>query len=183
MPTRPPDPPIRCAPGELRERLDYDDARLLAECEVDIYRASGPGGQHRNKVSTAIRLRHRPSGLVVTGSETRSQTENRKRALWRLREAIALVARQPLTKAPAWPPTVQVRDARLRVSESNPGVHHAVALVLDALADAGGQLRPAAERLGLTVSSLVRFLHDHPRVWREVARMRQETGLPPLKPP
>src|SRR3989304_1767634 len=72
------------------------DAALLAECEVDTYRASGPGGQNRNKVETAVRLRHKPTGLSVIAEESRSQAENRARALRRLRKAIALRVRRPV---------------------------------------------------------------------------------------
>src|SRR5437016_10153870 len=69
------------------------DPQLLQECEVDTYRASGPGGQKRNKTSSAVRIRHLPTGLIVTATESRSQHENRARALRRLREAIALTQR------------------------------------------------------------------------------------------
>src|SRR5436189_5630864 len=71
-----------------------DDVRLLAQCEVDTYRASGPGGQKRNKTSSAVRLRHLPSGLIVIAEESRSQHENRARALKRLRQALYLQIRQ-----------------------------------------------------------------------------------------
>ena len=57
------------------------DAQLLAQCEVDTYRASGPGGQKRNKTSSAVRLRHPPSGLIVIAEESRSQHENKAKAL------------------------------------------------------------------------------------------------------
>jgi hypothetical protein len=170
-----------CSNSELRARLDYDDARLLAECEVHRYRASGPGGQHRNKVSSAVRLHHKPSGLVAVASESRLQNENKTRALRRLRMAIALVARVPLPEKVAWPASVNVFEGRLRVSEKNPAIHHVVALVLDAFADSGGRLADAANSLGLTSSSLTRFLKEHPKAWREVARIRADAGLPPLK--
>src|SRR3972149_6097639 len=77
------------------------DAALLAECEVDTYRASGPGGQNRNKVETAVRLRHKPTGLSVIAEESRSQAENRPRALRRLRMAIPLRVRRPAGAAAA----------------------------------------------------------------------------------
>src|SRR5579871_4476343 len=72
------------------------DAQLLAQCDVDTYRASGPGGQKRNKTSSAVRLRHTPSGLIVIAEESRSQHENRARALRRLRQALYLKIREDL---------------------------------------------------------------------------------------
>src|SRR5437773_10712790 len=69
------------------------DAQLLAQCQVDTYRASGPGGQKRNKTSSAVRIRHPPSGLMVIAEESRSQHENRARALRRLRQALYLKLR------------------------------------------------------------------------------------------
>ena len=70
--------------------LSLTDAELLRQCEVDTYRASGPGGQHRNKTESAVRLRHKPTGCVSQSCEQRSQHMNRETALGRLRQAIAL---------------------------------------------------------------------------------------------
>src|SRR5215472_2725238 len=94
------------------------DAQLLAQCEVDTYRASGPGGQKRNKTSSAVRIRHAPSGLIVIAEESRSQHENRARALKRLRQALYLHVRDD--EGPeAWTPGAvavrpDYRDARDR---------------------------------------------------------------------
>jgi hypothetical protein len=171
----------RCSPVELRARLDYSDAQLLAECEVQRFRSGGPGGQHRNKVASGVRLRHKPSNLVTIGTESRLQNENRARALRRLRAAIALVARAPLPERIVWPDTVHVAHGQLRVSDKNPAIHHVIALVLDAFVTQGGRLSAAARGLGLSSSSLTRFLKKHPTAWREVARIRKEAGLPALR--
>lgn len=173
--------PHRTPDAELRLRVEFDDARLLAECDVHIYRASGPGGQHRNKVSSAIRLRHRPSDITVTATERRSQHENKAKALGRLRAALALYARAPMPDQITWPATVQIRDGRLRVSEKNPALHQVIGLVLDALYAANGQTKDAAACLAITTSSLAKFLAAHPKAWAEANRIREQAGLRPLR--
>jgi protein subunit release factor A len=65
--------------------IPSDDMDLLAECEVDVYRASGHGGQNVNRRETAVRLTHVPSGVVITCQDERSQWANKRRALQRLR--------------------------------------------------------------------------------------------------
>src|SRR5271157_5354132 len=80
--------------------------QLLAECEVRRLRRSGPGGQHRNKVETAISLHHLPTGVHAEASERRSQAQNRSQALFRLRVNLALEVRQSRasesTPSPLW---------------------------------------------------------------------------------
>lgn len=169
------------SPTELRARLTWPDERLLAECEIDTYRASGPGGQHRNKVSSAIRLRLRGSEMVVTGTGSRSQHENKAKALSRLREALALTARAPLVRPVRWPDNVRIESQQLHVSERNPARHEVVALVLDALSEGAGDVKLAAAALDLTPSSLTRFLLRYPKAWMELNRLRAERGLPPLR--
>lgn len=64
------------------------DEALLAECDVETFRSSGPGGQNVNRRETAVRLRHRPSGVVVVCQAERSQARNKRIALEILRHKL-----------------------------------------------------------------------------------------------
>jgi peptide chain release factor 2 len=94
-------------------KLPDSDEELLRECEVETFRAGGPGGQHVNKVETAVRLRHPPSGLVVTCREERSQHRNKQNCLRRLREEVARLN----YRAPKRVPTRRTRGAKERTLE------------------------------------------------------------------
>nr|WP_041267177.1 peptide chain release factor-like protein [Geotalea daltonii] len=66
------------------------------DIKVEFYRASGPGGQHRNTTDSAVRIRHLPTGIVVQAAENRSQWQNRELAMSRLQQA--LIKRERKTK-------------------------------------------------------------------------------------
>ena len=72
-----------------------DDEALSAECDLEFFTAGGPGGQHRNKTETGVRLRHRPTGLVSQATERRSQLQNRDAALERLRARLVAASFVP----------------------------------------------------------------------------------------
>lgn len=69
--------------------------KLLTECDVETYRSSGAGGQHRNKTESSVRVRHRATGISRVGTEHRSQFRNRQLALENLAAALAARARKP----------------------------------------------------------------------------------------
>ena len=68
----------------------FPDDQLLKQCEIGFGRTSGPGGQHRNKVETAVFIKHVPTGVEASASERRKQFENRVMALKRLRLKLAI---------------------------------------------------------------------------------------------
>jgi hypothetical protein len=159
---------------------DLPDAQLLAQCDVDTYRASGPGGQKRNKTSSAVRLRHRPTGLLVIAEESRSQHENKAKALRRLRRAVYLHVRE----VPAAPPDLpRGPDGRLNLSPKDARFWPAAGVILDVLTAVGGQIRTAAEALGTSSANLGDFLAADPRLWQEANRVRAAAGLKPLRSP
>ena len=75
--------------------LPDTDEDLLRECEIETFRSSGPGGQHVNKTESAVRLKHIPSGLVVTSQQERSQHRNKALCLQRLRKKIEQLNYRP----------------------------------------------------------------------------------------
>src|SRR5439155_16421121 len=80
--------------------LPASDEDLLRECEVDTFRSSGPGGQHVNKTESAVRLRHLPSGVVVTAQQQRSHHQNKAICLQKLRKKIERLNYRPAKRVP-----------------------------------------------------------------------------------
>jgi hypothetical protein len=166
------------------------DAQLLDQCAVDTYRASGPGGQKRNKTSSAIRLRHLPSGLMVIAEESRSQHENKARALRRLREAFFLKLRDDLhldaqtteTLGCRWElSAIRTAVGRIEVGRKDARFWPAAGLVLDVLDAAGARVSEAAEALGVSTGNLIAFLAIDPKLWESANHLRLKHGQKALK--
>jgi hypothetical protein len=161
------------------------DAQLLSQCEIDTYRASGPGGQKRNKTSSAVRLRHSPSGLIVIAEESRSQHENKARALGRLRRAIYLKIRdqipasrlktETLAEIPEFS-SARDGDGRLGVRRKDPRFWPAAGVILDVLDATGARTSEAAALLGISTANLVDFLQRDPKLWEQANVMRAQFG-------
>ncbi len=93
--------------------LPESDEALLAECDVDTFRATGPGGQSVNTADSAVRLKHRPTGIVVVCRRERSQLRNKQECLARLRKRIEERLAPPLPERRPTKPTRAARERRL----------------------------------------------------------------------
>jgi hypothetical protein len=176
--------------GSARNRnahlLATDDA-LIAACDVDRYRASGPGGQHRNKTESAIRLRHSATGISAISEDSRSQAENKQHAVRRLRMAIALAVREPVAldefrASPRLAALISGGTAPLGAKTRTTGEYWAaIAELLDVLVAGQLEIAATAERLGITTGALSKLLLHDDHVARAVNDLRRAKGMRPLR--
>ena len=166
--------------------LASDDA-LIAQCEVDRYRASGPGGQHRNKTESAVRLRHKLTGTTAIGEDSRSQSENKLHAVRRLRAAIALEVREPVrldafAPSPRLAAFVAAGTAPLGAKTRLTGEYWAsIGELLDLLVAGELEIGTTAQRLGITTGAMSKLLLHDDQVARVVNDLRRGRGMRPLR--
>jgi len=156
---------------------------LAAECTIQRTRRAGPGGQHRNKVETAVRIEHRPTGISAEASERRSQRENHNAALFRLRLRLAIEIRRPaiLPYSPSLLWLSRSRGGKIAVNSAHDDFPAILAEVLDVVSNCENDLRSAAVMLGCTASQLTKLIQQEPRAIAQVNLARQQQGLHKLK--
>lgn len=170
-------------PGEYNPPAAVDPEVLARQCQVTFGRKSGPGGQHRNKASTAAMLLHKPTGIEAWASERRSQQENRRVAMFRLRMKLALAVRTavPLGHQPTALWRSRCREGRMAVNPRHEDFPAILAEALDVVAAHRGDVHNAAIILGCTASQLVKLLKIEPAALQSVNQRRAKRGLHALK--
>lgn len=150
--------------------------QLLRDCDIRRTRGSGPGGQHRNKVETAVVVEHLPSGLRGEASERRSQEQNRKEAVHRLRIKLALSLRHPPAESLSDLWEQRVKGGRISASQKHEDFPALLAEALDRLCFCNYQVPPTAEQLQITSSQLIKFLKIDGKALVLVNQERQKLG-------
>jgi RF-1 domain len=164
-----------------------DPVVLEAQCDFRATRRAGPGGQNRNKVETAVVLTHRPTGISAQASERRTQGENRRSALSRLRLELALLVRRPIQTLPdgsirlsdLW--QHRCRGGRLDVNPGHDDFPALLAEAIDVIVACDDDPKAAAHLLRCSPSQLIRFLKEAPQAILSINERRRQSGRHPLK--
>ncbi|MCK4872543.1 MAG: peptide chain release factor-like protein [Phycisphaerales bacterium] len=159
-----------------------DDETLLKSCRVERGRTSGPGGQHRNKVETAVFITHLPTGIQGQASERRRQDENRRKAVRRLRHALAVHVRCAVpvgdARSDLW--KSRCRKGQLAINPKHRDYPALLAEALDVLASIGWDPKKAAVRLDVTPSQLIKLVKLHApafELWNKMRLSSHQHGL------
>lgn len=172
--------------------LGLSDEQLMSQCEMSTFKSSGPGGQHRNKRETAVRLKHLPTGIIAQASEDRSQHMNRASALTRLRTLLALKVRRPVDLNAYSPPlellrilpaksTVKGPECGSQIKANNSKFVEGIQPLLDLIYAVNGSVSDAAKFLGISTGALSRLILSDDNLRMAVNELRASKGMKPLK--
>ncbi|GMP68343.1 hypothetical protein CsSME_00027987 [Camellia sinensis var. sinensis] len=175
-----------------RELLAMTDQQLMTQCDMDTFKSSGPGGQHRNKRESAVRIKHLPTGIVAQAAEDRSQHKNRAAALARLRTLLALKVRNAVDLDAYSPPqellqilpaksTIRGSSCGPQIGPNNPKFALGMQALLDLIFAVEGSVSDAARKLGLSTGALSRLILSDDSLRMAVNELRTSKGMKPLK--
>ncbi|KAF5745399.1 hypothetical protein HS088_TW07G00983 [Tripterygium wilfordii] len=181
-----------CSSNNNKSYLELSDEELMKQCEMDTFKSSGPGGQHRNKRESAVRLKHLPTGVLAQAAEDRSQHMNRESALSRLRTLIALKVRNSVNLDEYSPPqellqilprksTIRPSDIGPQIGPKNPKFALGMQALLDLIVAADGSVSEAAKFIGLSTGALSRLILSDDALRKTVNDLRTVKGMKPLK--
>jgi hypothetical protein len=160
------------------------EADFLKQCSIEFGRVSGPGGQHRNRVETAVMITHVPTGIDTHATERRSQAQNRSRAVFRLRLKLAVKCRTTVSRDRHRPSELwctRRQGEKLAVNPEHEDYPALLAEALDVIVARRYDVAGAAGLLGITMSQLTRLVRHEKHAFALVNQGREKVGLAKLR--
>ena len=157
---------------------------FLKQCEINTGRVGGPGGQHRNKVETTVRIRHVPTDVDTQATERRSQSQNRHVAIFRLRLKLAVKVRtytNPSTHKPSALWCTRRQGEKLPVNAEHEDYPALLSEALDVIVARRYDVAGAAGVLGITMSQLTRLVRSERHAFARLNECRESVGLTVLR--
>ena len=154
---------------------------LLKDCEFQRTRRQGPGGQHRNKVETAVVVKHLPSGVIAEANEKRSQDANKNEAIFRLRLALAVEVRIDREPQPSELFRRRTVNGKLSVNPRHSDFPGVLAELIDRLQMNDYSIPETAKMTGISGSQILKFLKLHPPAFDSFNRERESRNLHRIK--
>ena len=164
---------------DRNDLLTLEDDALLRLCRQETYRASGPGGQHRNTTDSAVRLTVLDGAVTASCADHRSQHRNRSDALRRLRIALAIDIRMAVPPGKG----TEIWQGSWKLGRKDRRYAGFLAHVLDVMAHNDWAVGQSAQSLGISTGRLVRTLAHDPHAWNAVNKARAKLGLVNLRRP
>lgn len=171
------------APGREPHPASLDDVALLKQCTWKRSRDGGPGGQHRNKVETAVHIEHTATGITAKAGERRTVRENKPVAVRRLRLALATRHRVGVPdgecRTELW--RSRVKKGRIVLSTKHHDFPAMLAEALDVIEACGLDMKKAGTRLECSTTQLTRLVKEHPPAWVMLNEARVRHGMHQLR--
>ncbi|MCP4180077.1 MAG: peptide chain release factor-like protein [bacterium] len=152
--------------------LISEDIFFLKYCKAENFKSTGPGGQKKNKTSSAVRVTHIPTNLTATSDNYREQSINKKKAVKKLKIKIAINIRGP-----------KVKINRPVISTSSNDYPLWIAKIFDIFNENKYDIRNTAKILELSTSKLIKLIYKDKIIWDIVNKNRVINGTYPLTPP
>lgn len=165
--------------------INTEDKEFARSCRLEFYMASGPGGQKKNRTYSAVRATHKKTNISALAEESRSQANNKEKALKRLKKKIALNVRKDFFatgfKVHSEAAALFLKEGIEKINTKNRLYPLFCAVLLDAIYASKGKLSETSEMLNSSTGKLNKIICSDKELFNAVNRLRNSFGLNSLR--